>query len=83
MSNIVLQRIIETMNEQNVTQRKLTKALNITERSFGSWKSGRNLSYLKYLHAIANYPATPAIDESPHFCGLFALLSHLWAFCVL
>ena len=78
--DITLERIIEELKIQNKKQIDLTNFLGLTHNNFRNWENGRNTSYLKYLHAIANYPATPAIDESPHFCGLFALLSRLRVF---
>jgi transcriptional regulator with XRE-family HTH domain len=53
--NIVLQRIIQELKEQNLKQKDLTDHLNISENCFGSWKRDANQSYLKYLHAIADF----------------------------
>jgi transcriptional regulator with XRE-family HTH domain len=53
--DITLQRIIEELKLQNKLQKDLTDFLKINYSSFGNWKAGRNTSYLKYLHAIANY----------------------------
>lgn len=50
-----LQRIISVMSDKGIMQKDLTDALGLSEPSFAAWKSGRNQSYLKYLHAIANF----------------------------
>jgi transcriptional regulator with XRE-family HTH domain len=50
-----LQRIISVMSDKGVMQKDLTDALGLSEPSFAAWKSGRNQSYLKYLHAIADF----------------------------
>lgn len=50
-----LQKIISVMNDKGITQKDMTEALGLSEPSFAAWKSGRNRSYLKYLHAIADF----------------------------
>ena len=86
----VLHRIIQELSVQNRKQYELTEFLGLSEKNFGSWKAGLSSSYLKRLHAIAQflnvsveYLRGETNDKSPQKCGLFALLSHLWAFCVL
>ena len=53
--DITIQRILECLKEKNLLQKDLTRFLDLKENSFASWKSERNKSYLKYLHAIASY----------------------------
>lgn len=53
--DLVLTRIIEELKAKNIKQYELTDYLKINRNSFGNWKSGLNKSYLKYLHAIANF----------------------------
>lgn len=51
----ILEKIIKEMNEQNKKQYELTDFLGLNHNTFGNWKSGLNRSYLKYLHAIADF----------------------------
>lgn len=51
--NEMFSRITNKMQEKNITQRELTKKLNMTETNFGQWKRGKNESYKKYLPEIA------------------------------
>ena len=53
--NPILENIINELKKQKITQKQLTDYLNISENCFGSWKRGANQSYLKYLHAIADF----------------------------
>ena len=53
--DITLERIIKELKIQNKLQQDLTNYLGINYSSFGNWKAGRNKSYLKYLHAIADF----------------------------
>jgi transcriptional regulator with XRE-family HTH domain len=53
--DITLERIIKELKNQNKLQQDLTNYLGINYSSFGNWKAGRNKSYLKYLHAIADF----------------------------
>ena len=53
--DITLERIIQELKEQNKKQRDLTDHLGLTHNIFGNWKAGRNSSYKKYIHAIAQY----------------------------
>ena len=53
--NLILENIINELKRQKITQRQLTDYLNISENCFGGWKRGANQSYLKYLHAIADF----------------------------
>lgn len=50
-----LQRIILQMENQKIKQKDLLDALELSEPVFAAWKAGRNKSYLKYLHAIADF----------------------------
>lgn len=52
---ITLQRIISAMEDANIKQKDLLTALGLSEPTFSAWKSGRNTSYKKYIHAIAEY----------------------------
>ncbi len=54
-NNEVLQRIIQELKIQNKKQYELTEFLGLNEKNFGNWKSGLSQSYLKYLHAIADF----------------------------
>ena len=51
----ILKRIICEMKSQNITQRDLMGYLDLSETNFGSWKAGLSSSYLKRLHAIAQF----------------------------
>ena len=53
--DITLERIIKELKAQNKTQSNLTNFLGINYSSFANWKAGLNKSYLKYLHAIADF----------------------------
>jgi transcriptional regulator with XRE-family HTH domain len=53
--DITLERIIKELKNQNKLQQDLTNYLGINYSSFGNWKAGRNKSYQKYLHAIADF----------------------------
>lgn len=52
---ITLTRIMEELKWQKKMQYELTDYLGINYSSFAAWKAGRNKSYLKYLHAIADF----------------------------
>jgi transcriptional regulator with XRE-family HTH domain len=51
----ILERIIQELKAQGKLQKDLTDFLGLTHNIFGNWKSGRNTSYKKYIHAIAEY----------------------------
>lgn len=51
----VLQRICNLLKEKNLQQKDLCDALNLSNKTFTSWKSGLNSSYMKKLPEIANY----------------------------
>lgn len=53
--DISLSRIITELQKQNKMQYELTDYLGINYSSFANWKAGRNQSYKKYLHAIAEF----------------------------
>ena len=53
--DITLERILFEMKQQGKKQFELTDFLGISHNCFGNWKAGLNKSYLKYLHAIADY----------------------------
>lgn len=51
----ILERIIQELQLHEKKQKDLTDFLGLTHNIFGNWKSGRNASYKKYLHAIADF----------------------------
>lgn len=53
--DITLQRIITELKIQKKRQSDLTDFISVTDSTFGNWKKGLNQSYLKYLHAIADF----------------------------
>lgn len=54
--DITLERIIEELKFQKIKKTDFTKDLGFSSSAvFGHWISGRNTSYLKYIHAIASY----------------------------
>lgn len=50
-----LHKISLLLKEQNKTQKDLTDFLGVKKTSFSAWKSGRNVSYMKYLPQIADF----------------------------
>lgn len=52
---ITLVRIIDELKAQGKRQSDLTEYLGVSDSCFGNWKKGLNQSYLKYLHAIADF----------------------------
>ena len=50
-----LERIIHELKIQDKKQYELTNCLGLTHNAFSNWKTGRNQSYRKYLHAIADF----------------------------
>lgn len=53
--DIALTRIIEELQAQQKKKNELTEHLGMVNSAFGHWVSGRNKSYLKYLHSIADF----------------------------
>jgi hypothetical protein len=54
--DITLKRIVEELKLNKIKKTDLTNYLGFSSSAiFGHWISGRNTSYLKYLHAIASY----------------------------
>lgn len=54
--DITLKRIIEELKLKKIKKTDLTNYLGFSSSAvFGHWISGRNTSYLKYVHAIASY----------------------------
>jgi DNA-directed RNA polymerase specialized sigma subunit len=54
--DITLKRIVEELKLKKIKKTDLTNYLGFSSSAvFGHWISGRNTSYLKYVHAIANY----------------------------
>ena len=57
--DIALTRIIEELQAQQKKKNELTEHLGMVNSAFGHWVSGRNKSYLKYLHSIADFLNVP------------------------
>lgn len=53
--DIDLKRITEELKLQNKKKIDLTNHLGMVSSAFGNWVAGRNSSYKKYLHAIADF----------------------------
>jgi hypothetical protein len=54
--DITLERILQEMQIKAIKKTELTDLLGFSSSAvFGHWLSGRNASYLKYIHAIADY----------------------------
>lgn len=53
--DVILERIIDELKQQNKKQYELTDYLGLTHNAFGNWKAGKNSSYKKYLHGIAEF----------------------------
>ena len=51
----MLERIIKELAVQKRNQQDLTDYLGISYSSFAAWKKGRNQSYKKYIHVIAEF----------------------------
>lgn len=51
----ILARIIQELRFQHKNKIDLTNHLGLVSSAFGNWIAGRNKSYLKYLHAIADF----------------------------
>lgn len=52
---IVIENIKKLLEEQNKQKKDLCDHLGVSPSNFGNWVSGRNLSFMKYIYAIANY----------------------------
>jgi transcriptional regulator with XRE-family HTH domain len=55
INNKVLLTICELLKVNNLQQKDLCEALNLTNKSFTEWKAGRSVSYMKRLPEIADY----------------------------
>lgn len=53
--DVTLKRIVEELQTQHKKKTDLTEHLGMVNSAFGNWVAGRNKSYLKYLHAIADF----------------------------
>ena len=53
--DIILERIIESMEVKGVKKIDLTNHLGMVSSAFGNWVAERNKSYTKYLYQIADY----------------------------
>ena len=52
---IVIENIKKLLEEQNKQKKDLCDHFGVSPSHFGNWVSGRNLSFMKYIYAIANY----------------------------
>lgn len=52
---LTLTRIINLLKERKISKREFCEYLNVAPSNFGNWVSGRNTSYMKYIHAIASF----------------------------
>lgn len=52
---LTLTRIIGLLKERKISKREFCEYLNVSPSNFGNWVSGRNTSYMKYIHAIASF----------------------------
>ncbi len=50
-----IKKIQELLKEQNRNKKELCEYLNVSPTNFGNWVSGRNVSFMKYTHAIASF----------------------------
>ena len=53
--DIVLERIIKELKRQEKKKIDLTNYLGLVSSAFGNWVSGRNKSYTRYIHGIADF----------------------------
>ena len=53
--DITLQRIIAELKAKQKKKIELTDHLGLVNSAFGNWVSGRNKSYRKYIHGIADF----------------------------
>lgn len=54
--DIILERIVQELSVKKIKKTDLTERLGFSSSAiFGHWLSGRNSSYKKYIHAIAEY----------------------------
>ena len=54
--DIILERVVRELDLQKIKKTELTEYLGFSSSAiFGHWLSGRNSSYKKYIHAIAQY----------------------------
>lgn len=51
----VIDKILNLLEEQSKNKKDLCSYLNVSATNFGNWISGRNVSFMKYIHAIADY----------------------------
>ena len=52
---LTLSRIIELLKERKISKKEFCEFLNVAPSNFGNWVSGRNTSFMKYIHAIASF----------------------------
>lgn len=51
--DIILKKILETIENNGISQKEITEKLGLTETVFSNWKAGKNESYKKKLPQIA------------------------------
>lgn len=53
--DLTLERIVAELKEKGLKKIDLTNHLGMVSSSFGNWMAGRNNSYRRYLHGIADF----------------------------
>jgi transcriptional regulator with XRE-family HTH domain len=56
---ITIDIIQKLLREQNKSKKELCEFLGLSPTNFGNWISGRNVSFMKYTHKIAEYFGVP------------------------
>ena len=53
--DLTLERIVAELKAQGLKKIDLTNHLGLVSSCFGNWMAGRNTSYRRYLHGIADF----------------------------
>lgn len=53
--DLTLERIVAELKEKGLKKTDLTTHLGMVNSAFGNWLAGRNTSYHRYLHGIADF----------------------------
>lgn len=53
--DLTLERIVAELKAQGLKKIDLTNHLGLVSSCFGNWMAGRNASYRRYLHGIADF----------------------------
>lgn len=53
--DLTLERIVAELKTQGLKKTDLTNHLGLVNSSFGNWMAGRNNSYRRYIHGIADF----------------------------